>query len=232
MLPYILYEDFCQFFGIGRLLTWDEVRATMEFHQTADKEIPGYEVGDKVYLVTTNIKTKRPMKKLDDKKIGPFTITEKVSSHAYRLKLPSTMKIHNVFHVNLLSGYKDDSDFHRRQAQPPPVVTEEGEEEWEVEKLVGWEQKKKGGLRYQVRWKGYGLEEDTMERAEKMAEMAELMESFLTEYPDAPTPKNYKHPTAVIKEGGEECWNRHQLTATTTTTTTASSAPTPSFYKQ
>ena len=108
---------------------WDEVRATMEFHQTADKEIPKYKVGDKVYLVTTNIKTKRPMKKLDDKKIGPFQISEKVSSHAYRLKIPATMRIHDIFHVNLLSQYKNDSDFHWSQAQPPPVVTEEGEEE-------------------------------------------------------------------------------------------------------
>lgn len=141
---------------------WNEVRATMEFHQTADKETPKYNKGSLVYLVTTNIRTWQPAKKLDDKKIGPFRITERISSHAYRLELPTTMKIHDVFHVNLLSPYRNDSDFHWKQVQPPPVVMEEGEEEWEFEKLVRWEQRKKG-LRYQVRWKGYGPEEDTLE---------------------------------------------------------------------
>jgi hypothetical protein len=57
---------------------WGEVKASMEFHRTKEyapkKE---FEKGDQVWLVTTNIRTKRPMKKLDDKKLGPFTITEK-----------------------------------------------------------------------------------------------------------------------------------------------------------
>lgn len=43
---------------------------------------------DKIKAVTSNIKTKRPMKKLDNKKAGPFTISEKISSHAYRFDLP------------------------------------------------------------------------------------------------------------------------------------------------
>jgi hypothetical protein len=111
-----------------------EARAAMEYNRTKEGEpVKEFEIGDKVWLVATNIKTKRPMKKLDNKKVGPFTITDKISSHAYKLDLPKTMRIHNVFHVNLLSEAKEDTDFQRRQVKPPPVITEEGEEEYEVE---------------------------------------------------------------------------------------------------
>jgi hypothetical protein len=101
------------------------------------------------------------------------------------------MKIHNVFHINLLSAASEDVDFHRRQVKPPPVITAEGEEEYEVEKIINWEQRK-DGLYYQIRWTGYGPHEDTMERAEKIAELEEVMRDFLKEHPDAPTPKTYK----------------------------------------
>ena len=198
---------------------WDEVKASMEYHQKAEKEQKDeYHVGQKVWLVTSNIKTKRPMRKLDSKKIGPFLILEKVSSHAYRLDLPRTMKIHNVFHANLLTPFKEDSDFHRRQVAPPPVVTEEGEEEFEVEKIITWERRKKG-LYYQVRWKGYGPEEDTMERAEKIAELDEVMAQYLADNPSAPVPKGYKRPSpSSIKEQGKE--GRIDISSSPTTSTT------------
>lgn len=185
---------------------WDEVKASMEYHQKAEKDLrQEFQVGDKVWLVTTNIQTKRPMKKLDNKKAGPFTISEKISSHAYCLDLPKTMRIHNIFHINLLSTFKEDSDFHWKQVKPPPIITEEGEEEYKVEKIITWEHVNKGkkkGLYYQVRWEGYGQEEDTLERAEKIAELADVMESFLKEHPNAPTPRGYKRPQTSIKEEG------------------------------
>ena len=133
---------------------WDKAKASMEFYQKERREPKNrFEVGDKVWLLTTNIKTRRPTKKLDNKKAGPFPIKEKISSHAYRLKLPSTMKIHNVFHIELLTPVTEDSDFNRRQLRPAPVITEEGEEQWEVDHVVAWE-KRKEGLFYQIRWTG------------------------------------------------------------------------------
>jgi hypothetical protein len=192
---------------------WDEVKASMEFHRTKEyaprKE---FEKGDQVWLVTTNIRTKRPMKKLDNKKLGPFTITEKVSTHAYRLELPKTMKIHNVFHINLLSAASEDVDFHRRQVKPPPVITAEGEDEYEVEKIINWEQRK-DGLYYQIRWSGYGPQEDTMERAEKIAELEEVMKDFLKEHPDAPTPKTYKQARRYKRTAGRTAKLSIQLPA-------------------
>ncbi|QRV84964.1 Retrotransposable element Tf2 protein [Ceratobasidium sp. AG-Ba] len=181
---------------------WDEVIASMEYHRSKeDTPKHEYKVGDKVWLVGQNITTRRPSKKLDNKKLGPFVISEKISSHVYRLELPKTMRTHNVFHINLLAPFTEDKDFHRRQARPPPIVTEEGEEEYEVDHVVAWEQRK-NGLYYQIRWKGYDPIEDTMERAEKIAELPQIMEDLLKRHPKAPLPKNYKPNEVKYKRVG------------------------------
>ena len=60
------------------------------------------------WLLQKYIETKRSSTKLDNKKLSPFKILEKVGTHARKLELPGTMKIHLVFHVNLLEPFKDD----------------------------------------------------------------------------------------------------------------------------
>ena len=69
-----------------------------DWHQ---KSVDEYKVGDKVWLSTKNIKTERPLKKLDHKMVGPFKIKALVRSLC-RLELPTSMKIHDVFHPSLL----------------------------------------------------------------------------------------------------------------------------------
>ncbi|QRV81327.1 Transposon Tf2-1 polyprotein [Ceratobasidium sp. AG-Ba] len=198
---------------------WDEVIASMEFHRSKeDTPKHEYKVGDKVWLVGQNITTRRPSKKLDNKKLGPFVISEKISSHVYRLELPKTMRTHNVFHINLLTPFTEDKDFHRRQARPPPIVTEEGEEEYKVDHVVAWEQRK-NGLYYQIRWKGYDPIEDTMERAEKIAGLPQIMEDLLRRHPKAPLPKNYKPNKEKYKRVGGKASNF--------TTSSSSSTPEP-----
>ena len=63
-------------------------------------------VGDQVWLEGKNLAI-TGHRKLSSKHYGPFKITERISSVAYRLLLPDTMKIHNVFHINLLMPYKE-----------------------------------------------------------------------------------------------------------------------------
>jgi len=70
------------------------------------KQNPNISVGDKVWLLHRNLKTRRPSDKLDYRRLGPFRVSKQVNEVAYRLNLPSSMKIHPVFHVSLLEPYR------------------------------------------------------------------------------------------------------------------------------
>jgi hypothetical protein len=63
---------------------------------------PKFEVNQLVWLNAKNIKTLRPRKKLDWKNLGPFPIAEVLGLYTYRLNLPSSLTIHDVFNVNQL----------------------------------------------------------------------------------------------------------------------------------
>jgi hypothetical protein len=58
-------------------------------------------------LLRQNIQTKRPSRKLDYQRLGPFKIILQVNLISYRLELPPTINIHPVFHVSLLEPYKE-----------------------------------------------------------------------------------------------------------------------------
>ena len=73
------------------------------------------------------------MKKLDNKRLGPFEILEKVEKSAYYLKLPSQWKIHDVFNKVLLSLYRPPQFESQQHPLPPPPEIINGQEEWEVE---------------------------------------------------------------------------------------------------
>ena len=45
------------------------------------------------------------------------------------------MKIHPVFHISLLSKFEPNPHGHKPE-HPPPITTEEGEEEYEVEEIL------------------------------------------------------------------------------------------------
>jgi hypothetical protein len=42
----------------------------------------------------------QPNRKLRDRQLGPFTLEEQIGKHIYILKLPATVRLHLVFHVN------------------------------------------------------------------------------------------------------------------------------------
>ena len=66
-------------------------------------EGPRLERGDKVYLISRNLRITRPNKKLDFKKIRLFKVEERISTSNYRLSLLGIMKLRtSVFHISLL----------------------------------------------------------------------------------------------------------------------------------
>jgi len=79
-----------------------------EFYDLHRKPDPNLQSGDMVWLLPRNIKTTRPSKKLDYKKIRPLKILAKIGTSAYTLALPPSMAIHNTFHISLLEAYQDN----------------------------------------------------------------------------------------------------------------------------
>ncbi|QRV73871.1 Retrotransposable element Tf2 protein [Ceratobasidium sp. AG-Ba] len=150
-------------------LQWSQER-----YKQADRGKPPSEfaVGDKVWLLSLHITSQRPDKLLDHKRYGPYIVAERISSHAYRLELPDTRKIHDVFLVSLLSPVVKDTDFNRTSAPPPPIVTKDGEAQFEVDKFLHCKIND-GKWHYRVRWKGYGPLDDM---------------DFLANFPNAPAP--------------------------------------------
>jgi Integrase zinc binding domain len=103
---------------------------------SARPPFPMLNMGDQVWLNTCNIKTKRLLKKLDHKKLGPFPVTKKVSTHAYHLGLPHAMnQLHNVFHVCLLKPTHPDP-FPNHIQPPPPPIEIDGKLEYEITEIV------------------------------------------------------------------------------------------------
>ena len=97
---------------------------------------PQFSVGEQVLLWHDNIATTTPSKKLDSKFLGPFTIISKLSEVVYRLKLPKTLHIHDVFHISLLERYRQDTIPGRRRQPTQPIISPHGDIEWEVNTVL------------------------------------------------------------------------------------------------
>ena len=134
---------------------------------------PNFKTGYRVWLNRWYIRTTRPSQKLDVKRMGPFWIVEKVGEAglAYRLELPSRMRVHPVFHVSLLEPYVE-SGIRGRKQEPPLLVEVEGELEYEVNRKLD-SRIVRGKLRYLVDWIGYGLESTMWKPAEYIMNAAD-----------------------------------------------------------
>jgi hypothetical protein len=96
---------------------------------------PEFTVGSKVWIDTHNIHTTHPSKKLDYKKVGPFQVTEKISSYTYKLQLPKDLKIHPVFHVSHLEPYTEANIPSCTWSPPLPIIID-NEFEYEVNHIL------------------------------------------------------------------------------------------------
>ncbi|KAJ8454593.1 hypothetical protein ONZ51_g12939 [Trametes cubensis] len=120
-----------------------------------------FKKGQKVWLEGKNLQLAYASRKLAPKREGPFVITEVLGPVTYRLELPKHWKVHPVFHACFLTPYKENDTHGPNYTRPPPDLIN-GEEEYEVEAIVG-HKTTRGGIRYQIKWKGYSSAENTWE---------------------------------------------------------------------
>ena len=66
--------------------------------------------------------------------IGPFPVIARVGPVAYRLGLPDSYQMHNVFHISILRPYDSSGDL--CGPVPPAPMTINGTDEWEVDLIL------------------------------------------------------------------------------------------------
>ena len=135
-----------------------------------------------------NIKTSHPSQKLDVKRLGPFKILKVVgeSQMAFKLELPSQMRIHPVFHASLLEPYKGNTLPGHTQPAPLPIVVE-GELEYVVDRILD-SKIDRGKLKYYINWEGYPPEDRTWEPTSHLENAKEAVTQFHSRYPNRPSP--------------------------------------------
>jgi hypothetical protein len=155
------------------------------FYDRKARDRVEYDIGDKVWLEATNLRTDRPAKKLDHKRYGPFKITAKAGKSAYKLELPRQWhQLYPVFHESLLHPYNTPDPLQTTVKALPPVLID-GTPEYEVERILN-SRRRRGRLQFLIKWKGYGHEENTWESKADVKNAPEEIKKYYRDHPNAP----------------------------------------------
>ena len=120
-------------------------------------------MGSKVWLSTAHLPLRLGSRKLASKFTGPFTIDERVSPEAYRLSLPDSWRVHNVFHSSQLKPV------HGSPSRQEPLLLDDSSKEFEVDRIVGMRLARGGKKReFLVHWKGYSSFDNSWEPEENL----------------------------------------------------------------
>jgi len=115
-------------------------KAQEEMKRYADRkraEVDDYKVGDLVILSTKDLKYQmigKRTEKLMERFVGLYRIKKIILLNAVELELPSTIKIHPVVNVSRIHKYIGQVEEQRKEQLDLVII--EGEEEWEVERIL------------------------------------------------------------------------------------------------
>jgi hypothetical protein len=119
------------------------------------RDMPKYKEGDQVWLEGKNLRISQPTAKLAPRRHGPFKVIKVLSPVSYQLALPTQWSIHPVFHIDLLTPYRETITHGPNYQRPLPDLVD-GEEEYSVEKILdSWKFGRRRRLQYLVKWEGY-----------------------------------------------------------------------------
>ena len=141
-----------------------------------------FKIGDKVLLnaedITIAADQNQTSRKLQARFIGPYTIIEQHSPVSFRVELPPTMKIHDVFHVDRFRHYRQSPETLGQRAPPrpaPDIIDEQ--EEYEAEAILDY-RKFRRQHQFLVLWKGYPREDATWEPQSNLTNCSTVLQEF------------------------------------------------------
>jgi len=134
-----------------------------------------FKKGDKVWLDSRNLKTIYH-KKMAPKWEGPFIITEVLGPITYRLQLPASWKIHNVFNATLLWPYRENEIYGKNYPEPSAEL-EDGEEVYKVETILN-HRKRGRSYQYYVKWKGYPVSDASWEPEQAFSDDSDTLSLY------------------------------------------------------
>jgi hypothetical protein len=183
-------------------------------------DTPKYKEGDQVWLEGKNLCINQPTTKLAPRRHGPFKIIQVMSAVNYCLELPTQWNIHPVFHIDLLTPYRETIMHSPNFTRPTPELMD-GEEEYSVEKILdSWQFGRRRRLQYLVKWEGYPdsdnmwVDKDDVFMEDKIQEFkssnpeaeTHIRSSFIAKSPYPPTPTHsqllYQHASKYMSSDG------------------------------
>jgi len=121
-----------------KTMTENRANAIQALNKVADQKGPSplqFQIREQVWLDASHLKLPHQKAKLNPKHLGPFKIVQEISPVAYRLKLPTNWRIHNVFHASLLTPYHKMQAHGPNFTQPPPDLIDR-EDKYKVDQIV------------------------------------------------------------------------------------------------
>ena len=139
----------------------NQARQQMMQQTDSSRRALEFQEGDLVLLSTKHIRFRQCPTKLQRRFVGPFEIIQKVSSAAYRLKLPENWSMHPVFHISLLKSWRETQWSCPVEEVEPEVELTTGPM-YEVDRILKWRKVKVGRRRtreFLITWKDVALDE-------------------------------------------------------------------------
>src|SRR5258705_1720791 len=165
-----------------------------QHYDQSHQSVPEYKVGDKVWLSLQNYSSNHPMKKLDHKWAGPFTVMKVISPAAIKLHLSAWDKnIHPVISVSIIHPYIPDEIAECLQPPQPSPIMVDNQEEYKVEEILDsrfrW-----GKLWYLVKFIRWS-HSDNMWLPHTEVHAPAAVEEFHLQHPNAPHSSPAPTPT-------------------------------------